>query len=176
MSENAFCQINNLMTTSSSIICKVLQICFSSLWKFDNSQLLVAMNMISYPMTITSHILLLKTSLVCSSTHSASTAAVWLRMLSLLFIGFLVLVIIRRRISQRNSNHDLDLIPGPVSYPLIGTTYLYKEGSYSWERLHLTGMKKYKQFGPVVREEVLPGVNILWLFHPEVFIHTICLF
>ena len=35
-------------------------------------------------------------------------------------------------------------------------------------RLHKAGLAKYKEFGPVVREEVLPGVNVVWLFHPQV--------
>ena len=35
-------------------------------------------------------------------------------------------------------------------------------------RLHQAGLAKYKEFGPVVREEVLPGVNVVWLFHPQV--------
>ena len=40
-------------------------------------------------------------------------------------------------------------------------------GEYSFDRLHATGLKKYKQFGPIVREEIVPGVNLLLLFLPE---------
>ena len=35
-------------------------------------------------------------------------------------------------------------------------------------RLHHTGLAKYQKYGSVVREEILPGVNVVWLFHPEV--------
>ena len=45
--------------------------------------------------------------------------------------------------------------------------------TYLLFRLHKAGLAKYKEFGPVVREEVLPGVNVVWLFHPEVRI-AIC--
>lgn len=40
-------------------------------------------------------------------------------------------------------------------------------GEYSFDRLHRTGLKKYQQFGPIVREEIVPGVNLLLLFRPE---------
>lgn len=35
------------------------------------------------------------------------------------------------------------------------------------DRLHRTGKKKYDQFGPIVREEIIAGVNLLLLFRPE---------
>lgn len=40
-------------------------------------------------------------------------------------------------------------------------------GEYSFNQLHATGLKKYRQFGPIVREEILPGVNLLLLYKPE---------
>ncbi|KAL3280979.1 hypothetical protein HHI36_004204 [Cryptolaemus montrouzieri] len=60
-------------------------------------------------------------------------------------------------------------IPGPLSLPLIGTLYKYFPviGNYKFSKLHINGMKKYKQFGPVVKEEIVPGVNIVWLFDPK---------
>ena len=59
-------------------------------------------------------------------------------------------------------------IPGPKSYPIVGTlhNYLWTK-KYSFDRLHHNGLKKYREFGPLVREEINPGVNILWIFHPN---------
>ncbi|KAI7815504.1 cytochrome p450 [Rhyzopertha dominica] len=60
-------------------------------------------------------------------------------------------------------------IPGPKSLPGIGTLYQYFPvvGLYAFDRLQHNGFKKYTKFGPVVREEIVPGVNIVWLFKPE---------
>nr|QST15036.1 CYP302A1 protein [Diaphanosoma celebensis] len=58
-------------------------------------------------------------------------------------------------------------IPGPKALPGIGNLWRYFIGEYSFERLYQTGLKKYEQFGPLVREEILPGVNLLHLFSPE---------
>lgn len=33
--------------------------------------------------------------------------------------------------------------------------------------MYYNGLKKYKKFGPIVREEIVPGVNIVWLFDPK---------
>lgn len=35
------------------------------------------------------------------------------------------------------------------------------------DRLHRSGLKKYQQFGPIVREEIVPGVNLLLLYTPQ---------
>lgn len=40
-------------------------------------------------------------------------------------------------------------------------------GKYKFNTLHKNGFKKYADFGPVVREEIVPGVNIVWLFDPS---------
>lgn len=40
-------------------------------------------------------------------------------------------------------------------------------GRYNFEKLHLNGAKKMERYGPLVREEVVPGVNVLWVFRPE---------
>lgn len=40
-------------------------------------------------------------------------------------------------------------------------------GHYHFDRLHHNGFKKLEKFGPVVREEIVPNVNIVWLFRPE---------
>ena len=58
-------------------------------------------------------------------------------------------------------------MPGPTSWPLLGTLPYYWRGEYSWERLHRTGLKKYLEYGDCVRETVLPGVHVVWLFHPR---------
>ncbi|XP_034943808.1 cytochrome P450 302a1, mitochondrial [Chelonus insularis] len=60
-------------------------------------------------------------------------------------------------------------IPGPKSLPLIGTLYKYLPfiGEYDFNKLHKTGAKKLSQYGPLVREEIVPGVNTVWVFRPE---------
>lgn len=40
-------------------------------------------------------------------------------------------------------------------------------GNYRFDQLHHNGLKKLKKYGPVVREEIVPGVNIVWLFKPD---------
>ncbi|CAG9859105.1 unnamed protein product [Phyllotreta striolata] len=63
----------------------------------------------------------------------------------------------------------IESIPGPKSLPAIGTLYQYFPliGNYRFDQLHHNGHKKFKSFGPLVREEIMPGVNILWLFDPQ---------
>ena len=39
-------------------------------------------------------------------------------------------------------------------------------GDYNLDRLHRNGFKKLEKYGPVVREEIVPGVNIVWIFNP----------
>lgn len=34
-------------------------------------------------------------------------------------------------------------------------------------RLDKTGFKKYAKFGPIVRERMLPGVDVVWLYDPK---------
>ncbi|KAK7864147.1 hypothetical protein R5R35_007662 [Gryllus longicercus] len=60
-------------------------------------------------------------------------------------------------------------IPGPTSFPLIGTllNYLPVLGKYDFDRLHRNGMLKLQEFGPLVREEIVPGTNIVWVFTPQ---------
>lgn len=59
-------------------------------------------------------------------------------------------------------------IPGPRSLPVVGTLYHYLPfvGQYSFKRLHHTGLRKLQQFGPIVREQLVPGVTLLYLFDP----------
>ncbi|KAG7210918.1 hypothetical protein KM043_016295 [Ampulex compressa] len=60
-------------------------------------------------------------------------------------------------------------IPGPKSLPLIGTLYKYLPliGEYSFTKLYESGVKKLKCYGPVVREDIVPGEPIVWVFRPE---------
>lgn len=60
-------------------------------------------------------------------------------------------------------------IPGPKSLPLIGTLYQYLPvfGRYKFDRLHHNGLEKFRLYGPIVREEIVPGVNLVWIFKPE---------
>nr|CAH0105835.1 unnamed protein product [Daphnia galeata] len=62
---------------------------------------------------------------------------------------------------------SFSLIPGPKPLPVVGNIWRYAIGEYSFDQLHVTGLKKYLQFGPIVREEILPGVNLLLLYRPE---------
>ena len=50
-------------------------------------------------------------------------------------------------------------IPGPRSYPLIGTlgSYLLTK-KYRFDRLHWNGRNKFDEFGPIVKEEIVPGI------------------
>ncbi|XP_015433714.1 PREDICTED: cytochrome P450 302a1, mitochondrial, partial [Dufourea novaeangliae] len=60
-------------------------------------------------------------------------------------------------------------IPGPKSLPIIGTLYKYLPviGEYSFTKLYDSGLKKLKRFGPLVREEIVPNVNVVWVYRPE---------
>jgi ecdysteroid 25-hydroxylase CYP302A1 len=40
-------------------------------------------------------------------------------------------------------------------------------GKYSFKQLHHTGHKKLQEFGPIVREELVPGVYVVWVFTPS---------
>ena len=58
-------------------------------------------------------------------------------------------------------------IPGPRSWPIIGNLKDYVTKKYDPERLQSCGLKKYAEFGPVVKEKVFGGLSIVWLFHPD---------
>ncbi|XP_031849352.1 cytochrome P450 302a1, mitochondrial [Nomia melanderi] len=60
-------------------------------------------------------------------------------------------------------------IPGPKSLPIIGTLYKYLPiiGEYNFTKLYGSGVKKLKRFGPLVREEIVPNVNVVWVYRPE---------
>ncbi|XP_011263096.1 cytochrome P450 302a1, mitochondrial [Camponotus floridanus] len=60
-------------------------------------------------------------------------------------------------------------IPGPRSLPIIGTLYKYLPfiGEYSFVKMHTNGLLKLKRYGPLVREEIVPGESVVWVFRPE---------
>lgn len=40
------------------------------------------------------------------------------------------------------------------------------QGKYSFDKLHESGLDKYTKFGEIVKEKMVPGVNLVWLFNP----------
>ncbi len=61
------------------------------------------------------------------------------------------------------------LIPGPQGLPVLGTLPFYTLGKppYAFNRLCENGKIKFKQYGPIVKEKMAPGTDIVWLFDPE---------
>ncbi|XP_053955018.1 cytochrome P450 302a1, mitochondrial [Anastrepha ludens] len=60
-------------------------------------------------------------------------------------------------------------IPGPRGPFGLGILYQYLPliGRYSWLKLHKAGRDKYERYGPIVRETVIPGEDIVWLYDPN---------
>nr|AKH03533.1 cytochrome P450 302A1 [Paracyclopina nana] len=59
-------------------------------------------------------------------------------------------------------------IPGPRSWPLIGNLHEYTVSKkYDFQRLYKNGLSKYREFGPVVKEEIVSGLPIVWIFDPQ---------
>ena len=44
---------------------------------------------------------------------------------------------------------------------------LFKTGKYSFDALHKSGFDKYSKYGPIVRETMVPGTDIVWLYDPD---------
>lgn len=40
-------------------------------------------------------------------------------------------------------------------------------GKYSFDALHECGRDKYEKYGPIVRETMIPGQDIVWLYDPN---------
>lgn len=40
-------------------------------------------------------------------------------------------------------------------------------GTYSWGEIHKAGFIKYQKWGPIVKERMVPGVDVVWLFDPN---------
>ncbi|XP_017009646.2 cytochrome P450 302a1, mitochondrial isoform X1 [Drosophila takahashii] len=60
-------------------------------------------------------------------------------------------------------------IPGPRGPFGMGNLYNYLPGigSYSWLKLHQAGQDKYEKYGAIVRETIVPGQDIVWLYDPR---------
>lgn len=65
----------------------------------------------------------------------------------------------RRQLTEKD-------VPGPISFPLIGSQWLYWQGvgPYSQHKYHESNQHKYMKYGAVVREEVVFNFKILHLF------------
>ncbi|XP_050093938.1 cytochrome P450 302a1, mitochondrial [Anopheles aquasalis] len=61
-----------------------------------------------------------------------------------------------------------DDIPGPRGPLGLGNIFQYLPGigRYSFDALHLSGEDKYKRYGAIVRETMVPGQDIVWLYDP----------
>ncbi|CAB3243679.1 unnamed protein product [Arctia plantaginis] len=68
---------------------------------------------------------------------------------------------------MQDSVMNFDEIPGPKTYPIIGTLYKYLPyiGEYNVEALDKNSWLNYKRYGTLVREA--PGVRMLHVFDPE---------
>ncbi|XP_055606227.1 cytochrome P450 302a1, mitochondrial [Uranotaenia lowii] len=62
-----------------------------------------------------------------------------------------------------------DAIPGPRGPFGMGNLYQYLPGigNYSFDALHQSGLDKYQRYGPIVRETMVPGHDIVWLYDPQ---------
>ncbi|KAI8039045.1 cytochrome P450 302a1, mitochondrial isoform X1 [Drosophila gunungcola] len=60
-------------------------------------------------------------------------------------------------------------IPGPRGPLGLGNLYNYLPGigSYSWLKLHQAGQHKYEKYGAIVKETIVPGQDIVWLYDPR---------
>lgn len=60
-------------------------------------------------------------------------------------------------------------IPGPRGPLGLGNIYKYLPvvGKYSWQALHKAGADKYEKYGTIVKETMVPGEDIVWLYDPK---------
>ena len=68
---------------------------------------------------------------------------------------------------KHNLKNEGKPIPGPMSFPIFGSSWLYKWfGPYSHVEYHKSNFDKFLKYGPVVREEVLWNYPLFHLFDP----------
>lgn len=62
-----------------------------------------------------------------------------------------------------------DDIPGPRGPLGLGNLYKYLPiiGDYSWLELHKAGYDKYQRYGTIVKERIVPGEDIVWIYDPK---------
>ncbi|KAM8709827.1 hypothetical protein ACLKA7_016604 [Drosophila subpalustris] len=62
-----------------------------------------------------------------------------------------------------------EAMPGPRGPFGLGNLYNYMPGigSYSWLELHKAGQDRYEKYGSIVRETMVPGQDIVWLYDPK---------
>ncbi|XP_002009150.3 cytochrome P450 302a1, mitochondrial [Drosophila mojavensis] len=62
-----------------------------------------------------------------------------------------------------------EAMPGPRGPFGLGNLYNYMPGigAYSWLQLHKAGQDKYEKYGSIVRETMVPGQDIVWLYDPK---------
>ncbi|XP_058053646.1 cytochrome P450 302a1, mitochondrial [Anopheles bellator] len=62
-----------------------------------------------------------------------------------------------------------DEMPGPRGPLGLGNLFQYIRGvgRYSFDALHRSGEDKYRRYGPIVRERMVPGQDIVWLYDPN---------
>lgn len=80
-----------------------------------------------------------------------------------------VVIVNKRCLCSSSKPNPFNKIPGPkgpFNFGTIFTEYRSTSGKYNWDRLDKTGLKKYQEYGPIVREKMLPGVYVVWLFDP----------
>lgn len=60
-------------------------------------------------------------------------------------------------------------IPGPRGPFGLGNIFKYLPliGKYSWLKLHHSSYDKYNCYGSIVKETMVPGEDIIWLYDPK---------
>uniref|UniRef100_A0AAG5DFR8 Cytochrome P450 n=1 Tax=Anopheles atroparvus TaxID=41427 RepID=A0AAG5DFR8_ANOAO len=70
--------------------------------------------------------------------------------------------------TETGGTKGFDEIPGPRGPLGLGNLYQYLPvvGRYSFDELHRSGADKYARYGPIVRETMVPGQDVVWLYDP----------
>nr|WIM36150.1 shade [Pyrrhocoris apterus] len=86
------------------------------------------------------------------------------------FFDVILKSVFEQALAQSNLQ-GIDHIPGPRSYPVIGTRYIYYT-RYKLSKLHEAHADLYKRYGPVVKEVGLWNIPIVSLYgkHPIEFV------